>query len=163
MNGKLLLEGLGSVSVRVFRWGTVVSLLWLFLVLPPTRAQQGALMGLKIPLQNITFIGNKSFASDDLKAIFRSAGTVTAQLSPQSMDTYNNDRIVHASKMLLAFYRNSGFLKAVVHPVEFDLGPSGSATMSRWSCGGSPTSSYWPFFLVGSRSTRFSTDLKGSF
>jgi len=130
MNGKLLLKGLGSVSVRVFRWGTVVSLLWPFLVPPPTRAQQGALMGLKIPLQNITFIGNKSFASDDLKAIFRSAGTVTAQLSPQSMDTYNNDRIVHASKMLLAFYRNSGFLKAVVHPVEFDLGPSGSATMS---------------------------------
>jgi len=130
MHGKLLLEGLGSVSVRVFRWGTVVPLLGLFLVPPPTRAQQGALAGLKIPMENISFIGNKSFASDDLKAIFRSAGTVTAQLTPQFMDTYNNDRIVHASKMLLAFYRNRGFLKAVVHPVDFDLGPSGTGTMS---------------------------------
>ena len=86
--------------------------------------------GLKIPKENISFIGNKSFASDDLKTIFRSAGTVTAQLPPQFMDTYNNDRIVHASSMLLAFYRNRGFVKAVVSPPEFDLGPSGSATMA---------------------------------
>ena len=68
--------------------------------------------GLKIPKENISFIGNKSFASDELKTIFRSAGTVTAQLPPQFMDTYNNDRIVHASSMLLAFYRNRGFVKA---------------------------------------------------
>ena len=46
------------------------------------------------------------------------------------MDTYNNDRIVHASNMLRVFYRNRGFLKAVVHPADFDLGPSGSATMT---------------------------------
>jgi outer membrane protein assembly factor BamA len=64
-----------------------------------------------------------------LKTIFRSAGTVTAQLSPEFMDTYNNDRIVHASNMILAFYRNRGFVKAVIQPPEFDLGPTGSATM----------------------------------
>jgi len=31
--------------------------------------------------------------------------------------------------MLLAFYRNRGFVKAVINPPDFDLGPSGSATM----------------------------------
>ena len=129
MNGKRLLEELGFLTVRMVPWGTVLFLLWSFLVAPSTQAQQGALAGLKIPMENISFIGNKSFAAEDLKAIFRSAGTVTAQLTPQFMDTYNNDRIVHASSMLLAFYRNRGFVKAVVSPPEFDLGPSGSATM----------------------------------
>src|SRR5262245_32962877 len=106
-------------------------LLCLVLVPPWIQAQQqGTMAGLKIPKENITFIGNKSFASDDLKAIFRSAGTVTAQLPPQFMDTYNNDRIAHASKMLLEFYRNRGFVKAVVQPPEFELGPSGSGTMT---------------------------------
>jgi outer membrane protein assembly factor BamA len=130
MNRKLLLEGLGFVSAQANCVSKVLALLWLFLVPPSMHAQQGALAGLKIPLENITFIGNKSFASDDLKAIFRGAGTVTAQLPTQFMDTYNNDRIVHASNMLRVFYRNRGFLKAVVHPVEFDLGPSGTGTMT---------------------------------
>src|SRR6188508_2673733 len=130
MNGTLLLEERCFLTVRMVHWGTVLVLLWPFLVPSPTHAQQGALAGLKIPKENISFIGNKSFASEDLKAIFRSAGTVTAQLPPQFMDTYNNDRIVHASSILLAFYRNRGFVKAVVSPPEFDLGPSGSATMA---------------------------------
>ena len=128
MIGKLLLEGLDVVSSLLFHRGTVFPLL--FLIPAQVHAQQGALAGLKIPVENISFIGNKSFTSDDLKAIFRSAGTVTARLAPEFMDTYNNDRIVHASKMLLAFYRNRGFVKAVVHPPDFDLGPSGTATMS---------------------------------
>jgi outer membrane protein assembly factor BamA len=131
MNGKVLLKGLGRFAVRMVCWGAVLALLWLFVVPAPTHAQQqGALAGLKIPKENISFIGNKSFASEDLKAIFRSAGTVTAQLPDQFMDTYNNDRIVHASSMLLAFYRNRGFVKAVVSPPDFDLGPSGSATIT---------------------------------
>ena len=131
MNGKVLLKGIGRFAVRRICWGAVLALLWLFVVPAPTHAQQqGALAGLKIPKENITFIGNKSFASEDLKAIFRSAGTVTAQLPDQFMDTYNNDRIVHASSMLLAFYRNRGFVKAVVSPPDFDLGPSGSATIT---------------------------------
>jgi outer membrane protein assembly factor BamA len=129
MNGKRLLEELALLTVRMVRWGTVLFLLWGFLVAPPTQAQQGALAGLKIPKENINFIGNKSFAAEDLKAIFRSAGTVTAQLPPQFMDTYNNDRLAHASSMVLAFYRNRGFLKAVVSP-DFDLGAPGSAAMT---------------------------------
>jgi outer membrane protein assembly factor BamA len=129
MNGKRLLEELALLTVRMVRWGRVLFLLWGFLVAPPTQAQQGALAGLKIPKENINFIGNKSFAAEDLKAIFRSAGTVTAQLPPQFMDTYNNDRIAHASSMVLAFYRNRGFLKAVVSP-DFDLGAPGSAAMT---------------------------------
>jgi outer membrane protein assembly factor BamA len=129
MNGKRLLEELALLTVRMVRWGTVLFLLWGFLVAPSTQAQQGALAGLKIPKESISFIGNKSFAAEDLKAIFRSAGTVTAQLPPQFMDTYNNDRIAHASSMVLAFYRNRGFLKAVVSP-DFDLGAPGSAAMT---------------------------------
>jgi outer membrane protein assembly factor BamA len=129
MNGKRLLEELALLTVRMVRWGRVLFLLWGFLVAPSTQAQQGALAGLKIPKENINFIGNKSFAAEDLKAIFRSAGTVTAQLPPQFMDTYNNDRIAHASSMVLAFYRNRGFLKAVVSP-DFDLGAPGSAAMT---------------------------------
>jgi outer membrane protein insertion porin family len=128
MNGKYLLEELPLLAVRIVRWGTF--LLSSFLVAPSTSAQQGAVAGLKIPKENISFIGNKSFAAEDLKAIFRSAGTVTAQLPPQFMDTYNNDRIVHASNMVLAFYRNRGFLKAVVSPPDFDLGSPGSAAMT---------------------------------
>jgi len=46
------------------------------------------------------------------------------------MDTYDNDRLTHASNMLLAFYRNRGYVNAVIHPPEFDLGPSGSGTMT---------------------------------
>ena len=130
MNGKLLHKRLGCSAVRMVCWCSVLVLPWHSLVPSPTHAQQGALAGLKIPKENISFLGNKSFATEDLKAIFRSAGTVTAQLPAQFMYTYNNDRIVHASSMLLGFYRNRGFVKAVVSPPEFDLGSSGSATMT---------------------------------
>jgi outer membrane protein insertion porin family len=125
MHRKLFHEGWEPIP-----FGTAVALLWVLLLPPSTHAQQGPFAGLKIPKENITFLGNKSLASEDLKAIFRSAGTVTAQLPPQFMDTYNNDRIVHASRMLLAFYRNRGFVKAVVSPPEFELGPEGSGTMT---------------------------------
>lgn len=124
MHHKLFYEGRESI-----RWRTRVALLWICMFPSSTLAQQGPLAGLKIPKENITFLGNKSFASEDLKAIFCSAGTVTARLSPQFMDTYNNDRIVHASNMLLAFYRNRGFVKAAIQPPDFDLGPTGSATI----------------------------------
>jgi len=131
MNGKRLLEELALLTVRMVGCSTVLFLLWGFPVAPSTQAQQGGVVaGLKIPKENIIFIGNKSVAAEDLKAIFRSAGTVTAQLPPQFMDTYNNDRIVHASNMVLAFYRNRGFLKAEVSPPDFDLGPPGSASMT---------------------------------
>jgi outer membrane protein assembly factor BamA len=130
MNGKRLLEEPFLLTVQMVRCGAGLFLLWGFLVAPSTQAQQGVVAGLKIPKENISFIGNKSVATEDLKAIFRSAGTVTAQLTPQFMDTYNNDRIAHASSMLLAFYRNRGFLKAVMSPPNFDLGPSGTATMT---------------------------------
>ena len=130
MDHKFSFEAVGFAWRQTFRRGQASALLGLLLVGLPIRAQQGPMAGLKIPTENISFIGNKSFASDELKTIFRSAGTVTAQLPPQFMDTYNNDRIAHASRMLLAFYRNRGFVKAVVSPPEFDLGPSGSATMT---------------------------------
>ena len=130
MDHKFSFEAVGFAWRQTFRWGPASALLGLLLVALPIRAQQGPMAGLKIPTENISFIGNKSFASDELKTIFRSAGTVTAQLPPQFMDTFNNDRIAHASSMLLAFYRNRGFVKAVVSPPEFDLGPSGSATMT---------------------------------
>jgi outer membrane protein assembly factor BamA len=130
MDYKFSSEGVGFAWRRAFYRCPASALLGLLLVAPPVRAQQGPLAGVKIPKENISFVGNKSFASDDLKAIFRSAGTVTAQLPPQFMDTYNNDRIVHASNMLLAFYRNRGFVKAVVSPPELDLGPSGGSTMA---------------------------------
>jgi outer membrane protein assembly factor BamA len=130
MNDKFLLEGYDCFRGLSFRWGSLLSLLWLALAPVSTQAQQGTLAGLKIPAENISFVGNKSFAAEELRAIFRSAGTVTAQLPPHFMDTYNNDRIVHASSVLLAFYRNRGFVKAVVHPPDFDLGPSGGGTMT---------------------------------
>lgn len=129
MNCKVMFERFEAVSSLMLRWGMVLLLLGVSLVTLSAQTQQGALAGLKIPLENLSFLGNKSFTSEDLKTIFRSAGTVTAQLSPDYMDTYNNDRIVHASNMILAFYRNRGFVKAVIQPPEFDLGPTGSATM----------------------------------
>lgn len=124
MHHILFYEGRESIRRR-----TRAALLWICILPSLTLAQQGPLAGLKIPKENITFLGNKSFASEDLKAVFRNAGTVTARLPSQFMDTYNNDRIVHASNMLLAFYRNRGFVKAAIQPPDFDLGPTGSATM----------------------------------
>ena len=107
-----------------------IALFWLMLLTASGQTQQGSLAGVKIPPECINFVGNRSFSSEDLRAIFRSAGTVTAQLPPQSMDTYNNDRLVHASNMLLAFYRNRGFVKAVIHPAELDLNSSRPGTMT---------------------------------
>src|SRR5262245_66323173 len=85
-----------------------ILLFWLTLLTASGQTQQGSLAGVKIPPECINFVGNRSFSSEDLRAIFRSAGTVTAQLPPQSMDTYNNARLVHPSNMLLAFSRNRG-------------------------------------------------------
>src|SRR5262249_3758034 len=111
--------------------GTIaIPLIWLLLLTASGQAQQGSLAGVKIPSECINFLGNRSFSSEDLRAIFRSAGTVTAQLPPESMDTYNNDRLVHASNMLLAFYRNRGFVKAVIHPAELDLNSARPGTMT---------------------------------
>src|SRR5262245_18877193 len=107
-----------------------ILLFWLLFLTASGQAQQGSLAGVKVPSECINFVGNRSFSSENLRAIFRSAGTVTAQLPPQFMDTYNNDRIVHASNMLLAFYRNRGFVKAVIHPAEFDLNEARPGTMT---------------------------------
>jgi outer membrane protein assembly factor BamA len=105
----------------------VVSFLVSLLLLPTdVAAQQGAIAGLKVLPENLVFVGNKSFPSEDLRAIFRSAGTMTAQVPPQFIDTYNNDRIAHAINMLLVFYRNRGFVKASINPPEVDFGPGAS-------------------------------------
>ncbi|MCI0417828.1 MAG: hypothetical protein L0387_08235 [Acidobacteria bacterium] len=130
MSYKLLLGVSGSLSCGLRCCGRVLPLFFLVSMPSQIEAQQGTLAGVKVPRENISFFGNKSFAADDLKAIFRSAGTVTAQLPLQFMDTYNNDRITHASNMLLAFYRNRGFIKAIVHPPELDFSPSGAGTMT---------------------------------
>jgi outer membrane protein assembly factor BamA len=105
----------------------VVSVLVSLLLLPTEIVpQQGTLAGLKVLPENVVFVGNKSFPAEDLRAIFRSAGTVTAQVPPQFADTYNNDRIAHAINMLLVFYRNRGFVKASINPPEVDFGPGTS-------------------------------------
>lgn len=98
----------------------------LIVPVPSFSQLQGTLAGIKVAPENIRFVGNKSFSTADLRAIFRSAGTVTAQLTPQLMDTYNKDRIVHATNVLLTFYRNRGFIKASISSPEADLGPEGS-------------------------------------
>ncbi len=93
---------------------------------PSFCQQQGTFAGVKVAPENIRFVGNKSFSTADLRAIFRSAGTVTAQLTPQFMDTYNKDRIVHATSVLLTFYRNRGFIKASISSPEAEFGPERS-------------------------------------
>jgi outer membrane protein assembly factor BamA len=65
-------------------------------------------------------------ASDDLRAIFRSAGTVTAQVSAAQMDTYDTNRMNHAIEMIQMFYRNRGFVKVMIELPEFSF-PSASA------------------------------------
>ncbi len=88
-------------------------------------AQQGTLAGLSIKEENIIFVGNKSIPSQELKAIFRNAGTVTAGLSPESMDLYTASRMNHSLNMILAFYHNRGFIKAAVTPPEVDFAAPG--------------------------------------
>jgi len=83
--------------------------------------QQGLLAGVKVLPENILFVGNKSIPTEDLRAIFRNAGTVTANLPPEFRDTYNNDRIQHAIAMVLLVYRNRGFVKASVSPPEIEF------------------------------------------
>lgn len=115
-------------------WRPLLSLAALIVICPlqslQLRAQQGALAGVKVLPENLIFVGNKAFSAEDLRAIFRSAGTMTAQLPPQFIDTYNNDRIVHATNMLLAFYRNRGFVRVVMAPPEMDFVPGESGKMT---------------------------------
>jgi len=73
--------------------------------------------------ENILFAGNTSISSEELRSIIRGAGTVTAQLSPESMDVYNTDRITHGLNMLLAFYRNRGFVRAEIKGPDIDFVP----------------------------------------
>jgi len=87
-------------------------------------AQQGTLAGIAVKPENILFVGNKSISSQDLIAIFRGAGTVTAQLSPEKLDTYDSHRINHSLNMILTFYHNRGFIKAAVSPPEIDFAAS---------------------------------------
>jgi outer membrane protein assembly factor BamA len=88
---------------------------------PIYQAQQGPIAGVQIKPENILFTGNKAISSDQLRAIFRNSGTVTAGLSPSQMDTYSADRITHAVNMLLAFYRNRGFIRATVSSPQMDF------------------------------------------
>jgi outer membrane protein assembly factor BamA len=103
---------------------------WLILVcgllLSKAAAQQGSMAGVRVLPENLVFAGNKAFSTDELRSIFRSAGTVTADVPPQFLDTYNNDRILHALNTLLRFYQNRGFVKAVISEPEVDFGPAGS-------------------------------------
>ena len=96
-------------------------LFFLVILAPEVKAQYGALTGIKILPDHIHFLGNRAIASDDLRAIFRSAGTVTAQISPELVDTYDTNRMNHAIEMILALYRNRGFIKASIELPEFSF------------------------------------------
>jgi outer membrane protein insertion porin family len=85
------------------------------------QVQQGTMAGISIKEENVVFVGNKLIPTQELKAIFRNAGTVTAGLSPGSMDIYTAKRIDHSLNMILAFYRNRGFIKAQVTPPDVDF------------------------------------------
>src|SRR5262245_52479023 len=92
-------------------------------------AQQGTLGGLLVKPENIIFVGNRAISGEDLKAIFRNAGTVTARLSPEAMDIYTPDRINHSLNMVLAFYRDRGFVKAEITPPDVDLATGSEANL----------------------------------
>jgi outer membrane protein assembly factor BamA len=92
-------------------------------------AQQGTLAGLLVKPENIMFVGNKSISGEDLRAIFRNAGTVTARLSPETMDTYTPSRINHSLNMILAFYRDRGFVKAEITPPDIDFATGSEANL----------------------------------
>jgi outer membrane protein assembly factor BamA len=96
----------------------------------PTLAQYGPLAGIKILPENIHFVGNRAMASDDLRAIFRSAGTVTAHVSDAQLDIYDTNRMNHALEMIQTFYRNRGFIKVTIEMPEFSfLSASAGAKM----------------------------------
>src|SRR5262249_6564613 len=59
----------------------------------------------------------------------RNAGTVTAQLSPEAMDSYTPNRINHGLDMILSFYRNRGFVKAQITPPDIDLASGSEANL----------------------------------
>jgi outer membrane protein assembly factor BamA len=110
----------------------VAETLLLFLTLAPVSwGQQGQVSGILFKPENIIFIGNTSLSTEDLRDIFRNAGVVTAQLSPESMDVYNTDRIKHGLNMVLAFYRNRGFVRANISEPETDFVPSESGSKIR--------------------------------
>ena len=100
------------------------SLLFYWAASSLAMAQQGPMAGIRVKPENILLVGNKSVSSEDLKAIFRNAGTVTAQLSPENMDIYDSNRISHSLNMMLAFYHNRGFIKATISPPEIDFAAS---------------------------------------
>ncbi len=89
------------------------------------QVQQGPLAGVQIRPENILFVGNKAISSEQLRAIFRNAGTVTAGLSPEQMDTYSAERITHGVNMLLAFYHNRGFVRATIDTPEVGFDTQG--------------------------------------
>lgn len=96
-----------------------------------SQQQRGMLAGIQVLPENLIFVGNKSLSSEELRGIFRNAGTVTAKLAPENMDTYDTNRISHAIEMLLAFYRNQGFIKARIELPEIDFGPKSAGTKIR--------------------------------
>jgi outer membrane protein assembly factor BamA len=111
---------------------TLVSgfLFWFVMLTTQTQAQYGPLTGIKILPENIRFVGNRAMASDDLRAVFRSAGTATAQIPAAQMDIYDTNRMNHAIEMIQAFYRNRGFVKVVIEMPEFSfLSASAGAKM----------------------------------
>ncbi len=110
-------------------------LLWPVMLTTLTQAQYGPLTGIKLLPENIHFVGNRAMASDDLRAIFRSAGTVTAQISAAQVDIYDTNRINHALEMIQMFYRNRGFVKVMIEVPEFNF-LSGSAAGKPASPGG---------------------------
>lgn len=106
-----------SLFVRVL---SAISL-WFVMLTTQTPAQYGPLTGIKILPENIRFVGNRAMASDDLRAVFRSAGTVTAQISAANLDIYDTNRMNHAIEMIQAFYRNRGFVKVTIEMPEFSF------------------------------------------
>ena len=113
--------------------------LWHVMLTNQIQAQYGPLTGIKLLPENIHFLGNRAMALDDLRAIFRSAGTVTAQISAAQMDIYDTNRMNHALEMIQMFYRNRGFVKVMIELPEFNF-PSVSPVESLSSAGGKSAS-----------------------
>ncbi len=110
---------IGSVSLLASLW-LVISFLFVAQTIE-TRPQYGPLAGIKLLPENIHFVGNRAMASDDLRAIFQNAGTVTAQIPASQMDIYDTNRMNHAIEMIQAFYRNRGFIKVLIELPEFNF------------------------------------------
>ena len=106
-----------SISVRILLGIS----LWFVMLTTQTQAQYGPLTGIKLLPENIHFVGNRAMTSDDLRAIFRSAGTVTAKISAAQMDIYDTNRINLAIEMIQMFYRNRGFVKLTIELPEFSF------------------------------------------